>query len=315
MKTLYIVSLFAVLLSSLQSCGSKAADDCSDSAEVAADSTMAVDSIEPAPETKLEFSSSSDAIAWMNASPDADKYKSGILHDMARDELSYCTRLLNSDYQKFIIIDKNTMKLYLYDKYGREEKSYGMACSRYFGHKHKNKDNRTPDGFFSAEGIYNSENWLYTDDDGVTHPAKGVYGPKFVRLEVPNTRSIGIHGTSAPWSIGHRASHGCIRLKNDDILDLVKKVEVGMPVIVSPGPSDIAVNEREGYFIPSVAVTPGVPRAEKGWAPRQKDPTVVKKVKCDSDSVASSHDPSPESSPESSPEKVESGTSEGSGES
>ena len=37
----------------------------------------------------------------------------------------------------------------------------------------------------------------------------------------------GIHGTNVPASIGKNASHGCIRLRNSDIEQLFKLVEVG----------------------------------------------------------------------------------------
>jgi lipoprotein-anchoring transpeptidase ErfK/SrfK len=41
-----------------------------------------------------------------------------------------------------------------------------------------------------------------------------------------------IHGTTQPWSIGLNASSGCIRLKNEDIVDLYDRVQVGSKVIV-----------------------------------------------------------------------------------
>lgn len=41
-----------------------------------------------------------------------------------------------------------------------------------------------------------------------------------------------IHGTNQPWSIGKAASSGCIRLFNQDILDLHKRVPAGSKVVV-----------------------------------------------------------------------------------
>jgi lipoprotein-anchoring transpeptidase ErfK/SrfK len=40
-------------------------------------------------------------------------------------------------------------------------------------------------------------------------------------------RGYGIHGTNQPHSIGHRASHGCIRMRNHDMEELFELVEVG----------------------------------------------------------------------------------------
>nr|WP_229426534.1 L,D-transpeptidase [Microvirga alba] len=48
-----------------------------------------------------------------------------------------------------------------------------------------------------------------------------------------------IHGTSEPWSIGENVSSGCIRLFNQDIIDLYNRVPVGAPVVVLNGPSVI----------------------------------------------------------------------------
>ncbi|MGO4707328.1 L,D-transpeptidase [Microvirga sp. 2MCAF38] len=41
-----------------------------------------------------------------------------------------------------------------------------------------------------------------------------------------------LHGTSEPWSIGEAVSSGCIRLFNQDIIDLYNRVPVGAPVVV-----------------------------------------------------------------------------------
>jgi lipoprotein-anchoring transpeptidase ErfK/SrfK len=42
-----------------------------------------------------------------------------------------------------------------------------------------------------------------------------------------------IHGTDAPWTIGTAASKGCIRLYNEDVLDLYRRVPVGTRVTVT----------------------------------------------------------------------------------
>ena len=42
-----------------------------------------------------------------------------------------------------------------------------------------------------------------------------------------------IHGTNAPKSIGGFVSYGCIRMYNDDIVDLFDRVQVGTRVIVT----------------------------------------------------------------------------------
>ncbi len=42
----------------------------------------------------------------------------------------------------------------------------------------------------------------------------------------------GIHGTDVPSSIGRSVSHGCIRVRNEDIETLFRIVDVGTPVYV-----------------------------------------------------------------------------------
>ena len=43
-----------------------------------------------------------------------------------------------------------------------------------------------------------------------------------------------VHGTNDPSSIGHHVSSGCIRLTNEDIIDLYGRVKPGTKVIVLP---------------------------------------------------------------------------------
>jgi lipoprotein-anchoring transpeptidase ErfK/SrfK len=43
-----------------------------------------------------------------------------------------------------------------------------------------------------------------------------------------------LHGTIEPWSIGTKVSSGCIRLLNQDVIDLYQRVPLGARVIVLP---------------------------------------------------------------------------------
>ncbi len=43
-----------------------------------------------------------------------------------------------------------------------------------------------------------------------------------------------IHGTNDPTTIGHRVSSGCIRLTNEDVIDLFGRVKLGSKVVVLP---------------------------------------------------------------------------------
>ncbi len=47
-------------------------------------------------------------------------------------------------------------------------------------------------------------------------------------------RFIYIHGTADEGLIGTPASHGCIRMKNADVMELFDSVDVGTPVMIEP---------------------------------------------------------------------------------
>lgn len=54
-----------------------------------------------------------------------------------------------------------------------------------------------------------------------------------------------LHGTGEWWSIGHGATSGCIRLLNQDVIDLYDRLPLGARVIVRPQPpTDLIVKKR-----------------------------------------------------------------------
>jgi lipoprotein-anchoring transpeptidase ErfK/SrfK len=68
-------------------------------------------------------------------------------------------------------------------------------------------------------------------------PGNGAYGPYiygtngYAKLsEFPGGGIIGIHGTSAPGLVPGRPSHGCVRLRNEDLRRLQKLLPIGAPV-------------------------------------------------------------------------------------
>src|SRR5262249_3390205 len=63
-----------------------------------------------------------------------------------------------------------------------------------------------------------------------------------------------IHGTNQPSTIGSFVSSGCIRLTNEDVMDLYTRVKVGTRVVVLPG------KPRGTAAAPSLA-PPARPRA------------------------------------------------------
>ena len=129
-----------------------------------------------------------------------------------------------------IIVSKKTLTLYVVNENGETLYRCGIACGKNKGDKTGSGDSRTPEGEFSVMSISNSTNWLF-EPEGRRIP--NCYGPWFIRVKVPKwSNSIGIHGTGAPRSIGTRASHGCIRCNNNDIVNVIKYVTVGSPISI-----------------------------------------------------------------------------------
>ena len=69
-------------------------------------------------------------------------------------------------------------------------------------------------------------------------------GTRWVGL---SQKGYGIHGTNAPRSIGHAASHGCIRLRNRDMEKLFTMLRVG-DVVQIHGERDDEVAQAFGEF-------------------------------------------------------------------
>ena len=57
--------------------------------------------------------------------------------------------------------------------------------------------------------------------------------PLGVRALYLGSSTYRIHGTDAPWTIGTNVSKGCIRMYNQDVLDLYPRVNVGTKVTVT----------------------------------------------------------------------------------
>ena len=121
-----------------------------------------------------------------------------------------------------------------------------IACGKNFGNKEKVGDNRTPEGVFRIGEIEKASHWSHDFKDGKGE-IKGAYGPFFIRLDVPGQKGIGIHGTHDPNSIGSRASEGCVRMYNDELVSLVNNISTASMVVITPSESDIdaSFNESE----------------------------------------------------------------------
>lgn len=138
----------------------------------------------------------------------------------------------------WIRVNKGRMTLTLY-KGTDTVVSYPIACGRGAGFKKTSRfDFITPTGTYKiwrvvqdASKILYDPKWF--NEEGEPYPA---YGAKLISFY--NNWQIAIHGTGSPRSIGRRVTHGCVRLRNQDITALSKYVTPPMHLEIIDGVDD-----------------------------------------------------------------------------
>lgn len=93
---------------------------------------------------------------------------------------------------------------------------------------------RTPVGEFQVQQMIRDPAWI-NPFTGAMIPgghARNPLGRHWIGFWTDGNNWIGMHGTPNPDSVGREASHGCIRLYNEDIEELFRLVQVGTPVSV-----------------------------------------------------------------------------------
>jgi hypothetical protein len=138
----------------------------------------------------------------------------------------------------FVIIDKSNYTLKLFKYTGELIQESKIAYGKNPGNKRKVGDLKTPEGVFNILSVEDASEWEHDFKDDTLGKIKGAYGPYFIRLNVPGQKGIGIHGTHDNNSIGTRASEGCIRMKNEELQELVKKINTVSVVAIIPGVED-----------------------------------------------------------------------------
>lgn len=101
----------------------------------------------------------------------------------------------------------------------------------------------TPAGLYYVSSKALNPSWKMPESDWVPkeqwgqiipggdqrNPLKGA----FISLGGRPIDGIGFHGTAAVESLGTRASHGCIRMAESDVLNLYDRIEVGTLVFIN----------------------------------------------------------------------------------
>jgi lipoprotein-anchoring transpeptidase ErfK/SrfK len=127
-----------------------------------------------------------------------------------------------------IIIDTPRRFLFLVQDGGHAVR-YGIGVGRpgftWAGVKQVSAKREWPDWTPPAE-------MLKRRPDLPRHMAGGPENPLGARAMYLGSSLYRIHGSNEPWTIGTAVSSGCIRMRNEDVIDLYERVNVGNKVVV-----------------------------------------------------------------------------------
>ncbi|MBY0380841.1 MAG: L,D-transpeptidase family protein [Xanthobacteraceae bacterium] len=127
-----------------------------------------------------------------------------------------------------LIIDTPNKFLYLVQGHGQAMR-YGIGVGRpgftWSGVKKISAKREWPDWTPPAEMIARRP-------DLPRHMEGGPENPLGARAMYLGSTLYRIHGSNEPWTIGTNVSSGCIRMRNQDVIDLYDRVKVGTKVVV-----------------------------------------------------------------------------------
>lgn len=144
----------------------------------------------------------------------------------------------NRDNCFFVVCKTAPEHLSVYEVIGRDTvklAEYPACMGKNKGHKQKSGDMKTPESGkvpFKISQIQDASSWRHDFGDGRGNILS--YGHWFMRLDTRGFKGIGIHGsTNNESSVPGRASEGCIRLLDKDIIHLHDNyARVGTPVYI-----------------------------------------------------------------------------------
>jgi lipoprotein-anchoring transpeptidase ErfK/SrfK len=127
-----------------------------------------------------------------------------------------------------IVINTNERMLYLVQGQGRALR-YGIGVGRpgftWSGTHHITNKREWPDWTPPDE-------MLKRRPDLPRHMVGGPENPLGARAMYLGSTMYRIHGSNEPWTIGTQVSSGCIRMRNEDVIDLYGRVKIGTKVVV-----------------------------------------------------------------------------------
>jgi L,D-transpeptidase ErfK/SrfK len=93
----------------------------------------------------------------------------------------------------------------------------------------------TPTGNFVVRDMIENPGWENFRTGEVMPPGEdNPLGVRWISFWTDGVNEIGFHGTTDEELIGQAVSHGCVRMRNQDVTALFSKVAIGTPVVVKP---------------------------------------------------------------------------------
>lgn len=125
-----------------------------------------------------------------------------------------------------LVIKLSDRRVYLY--HNRElEVSYPIAVGK--------AGWETPTGNYKVMDMEPSPVWEHPwTGEVILEGPKNPLGARWIGFWTDGVNSIGFHGTPAEELVGQAVSHGCVRMRNKDVIALYEQVKVGTPVTVKP---------------------------------------------------------------------------------
>lgn len=125
-----------------------------------------------------------------------------------------------------VVVDLSDRAVYLY-RQQQLQASYPIAVGK--------EGWETPKGTFQIEAKRVNPTWTHPITRAAT-PAgpDNPLGSRWIGFWSDATTEIGFHGTNQEELIGLAVSHGCLRMRNQDVEALYEQVKVGTPVVVRP---------------------------------------------------------------------------------
>lgn len=125
-----------------------------------------------------------------------------------------------------LVIKLNERRVYVYQNQ-QLQTSYPIAVGR--------EGWETPVGQYQVIQMISNPTWEHPLTGEIIPPGPdNPLGQRWIGFWTDGTNYIGFHGTPNTETVGQAASHGCIRMFNQDVLALFNKVKIGTPVIVEP---------------------------------------------------------------------------------